>query len=493
MDKMDRPALDFVAASHECNFYNASLPTLEDWHEIIHSQSVPESGANYLWSADLTTSSNTVPIHAAVRFTTDAMMYWSYTTTGTMATFYGPTTATRFRCIGKRSASEGVSPTPVCEGGGCFVVQPSTDQSPDHSGRRAPIWADKADRAADTRAQAFETCRGLGGSLPTLIEFQELVHAGWDNGTNAYLWLGSSAYTGTYWNPLARWSGTGAKNWYAVATTTITYNAGTAANAYRCVWHQQYQADPISCDAGEAPQWDGQDFTCVAIENGDAEGQGNTGVWADSYGNDWDRDDRTAATFAEAAATCEGLGAQPAHDHRGLPRASRWPEHHLLHQDGVLVDYPAQLSDGVSGPPSRTSDGSMSQSLQTGSLTYRCIWPATTTNVFSGKACNDPEKEGGCFANGRVVVGPQQPRVCLWRDGGSRMPVLRRLGQRSEGLREQCSRRLAQRRNQLQLDRRTGDKQTTSRWVAGTSGPAPPREPLHGIGRAVEQPPAPMP
>ncbi len=416
LDKWDRPSVDMVAASHECNFYNGSIPMFEDWMEMIHAGQLTGTWGTWLWAGDIMYyGGSPYLLQAIVNFSADRARYWAYDSyQNNFGSWQWPSSASRFRCIGKRSASEGVNPSsPACQGG-CFSMIPSADQTADHAGRRSPIWADSANRTATTRDGASQQCAAVGGALPTGQEFMELVHAGWPFNTGssehtAWLWTSSPVYHGNYQNLLARrgtW--TNAKTWYVYHSDNMSWDAGNSQYAFRCVWHQTQRATPFTCSSTQVMNWDGTQYSCVTRNNGDAAGQANGGPWMDAWGNVWDTNQRDANSWSGAGTVCSAIGAR-------LPTAT---ELYRLRSGGpnpipnatanylwtnlpsYRIDYAAAL---------RLSDGGLTDNCSTGSCTnynFRCVWPTTAGTAFGGMSCSGPTSGGQdpCFRAGRYVT-----------------------------------------------------------------------------------------
>ncbi|MBN2493710.1 MAG: hypothetical protein JXR96_03875 [Deltaproteobacteria bacterium] len=401
VDSWDRPAVDLVAASHECNFYNGSIPVLQDWTEMIISGDLTGDWNHWLWSGDIMYYSGASPyiLNGIVHFQESNEAYWTFdSTSNSFGSWQWPTSTDYFRCMGKRSSGEGVDPpSPSCQGG-CFTITPSDDQSPDHAGRRAPIWADSTDRTATTRDGAAAICDGVGGSLPTVIEVMELVHAGWPNGTDAWLWTSNPVYHGNYQNLLARWNGTGYKSWRPQHSGTVSWNQGNGNYNFRCVWHQTYQTDPVGCPVGEHAVWDGSEFTCAPDADGDDQGAANGGGWTDPFGNVWDSVQRGVGSWDSALQICELSGGR-------LPTATElWrvrangsnpiPNSTAEYLWTNLPSYRGGYMLRI-----RTSDGAYTDGAVGTNYYYRCIWPAETGNVFSSDACNGNPGSAGSPAD----------------------------------------------------------------------------------------------
>jgi hypothetical protein len=414
MDAWDRPALDMVAATHECNFVNGSIPMVEDWTDAIHSGALTGTWGNWLWAGDIMFApSGTYLLHALVEFDAARSRYWAFdSNSNAFGSWQWPYATSRFRCIGKRSAAEGVDPvSPACNGS-CFSVRGRAPEGSGPPGRRSPIWADGANRSASTRAAAAQTCSGLGGSLPTSMEFFELVHAGLPFQAAeevAWLWTSSPIYNGNFQNLLVRRSNlTDPRTWHPVGTNTVLWDPGSASNAFRCVWHQSYQSSPATCGRDQEPSWNGAQFTCTARVAGDDSGSASGGGFHDLWGNAWDATDRAPASLAGAIDLCSLAGGRlptPTEFHRirtgGLdpaPAATAGPLWTAMPSYRIGFSATIRLSDGAVGDAVDAS----------ASLPFRCIWPTSRGNVFGGNACAGDPGTGGspldpCFRTGRQV------------------------------------------------------------------------------------------
>lgn len=396
LDRDARPAMDYVAAGHECNFFNASLPTVADWTSMIHAGEAGEGDYNWLWAAGaMYHTGSPYFLMPLVRFDPETRPVFSFTRAGAHEELGGwswpHSDRQAFRCMGKRSADEGVDPAPECQGG-CFGVVGSAQQSLDRPGRRAPIWADSVDRAATTQALAQRDCAAVGGALPTVNEMAELLHAGWANGTNAWLWTRSPLYVdGHYRYALGRWTGAGPRSWYATSGNTSS-DGERGEQAYRCVWHQTVGAELPSCPPGTGPTWDGESWGCAPLRAGDDGGLGTEGGWQDPWSNAWDAADRPAARREGAAAICTQLGAR-------LPTATEL--HRVRGRGPASAPEPSSEPLWTSLPSHRRGYGLLlrldtavaSEECLVGDEclphAYRCVWPVSGTNTFGGAACAD--------------------------------------------------------------------------------------------------------
>lgn len=415
IDRWDRAPLDYAAASNECNFYNGSIPTLSEWTEAIHSGEL-EGSYEWLWTVGTHYyNSSSRVLGPLVRFHEASAEHFAHSgrNNGQLASWSWPYNNARFRCIGKRSAELGEDPADPACAGGCFVLRPNAQRTLASAGRRAPIWADSVDRPAATRAEAAGVCEAAGGSLPNVMEFQELVHHGWPGGSNESLWTSSAIYHGQYQTPILRWEGVGTPHWYPGYSATATWDRGTTPFAYRCVWHQTLLAEPHGCAAGEAPTWDGAAFGCQPVADGDDGGAALGDGFTDAWGNRWDATVRPAQPYPAAQTTCAQLGGR-------LPTATElW----RVRGDGAAaVANPAAEYVWTSLPSYRLdyattvreTDGAVSDTCRAADCAaraLRCIWPATHGNVLGGRACTGlaADVDGPrdtCLRIGRVTVDP---------------------------------------------------------------------------------------
>jgi len=402
LDREPRPAMDYVASSHECNFHNASLPTVADWTSMIHAGEAGPGDYMWLWAAGaMYHSSSPYFLMPVVRFDPLTAPAFSFTRTDggdDLGGWAWPHSSPQaFRCMGKRSPDQGVDPSPECQGA-CFGLVGSAQQGLDRPGRRAPLWADSVDRPVVPYPVALADCERSGGTLPTINELAELLHAGLPNGTNAWLWTSSPLYvSGNYRYALGRWTGDGPRAWYATSGAASS-DGEHGEQAYRCVWHQTLSAELPTCPAGSGPTWDGQSWACEALHPGDDGGLATEGGWRDPWTSVWDGADRPAATRAEASTLCAELGARlplatelyrvRAAAGHGAPEASSEPLWTQLpgHRQGqgLLL----RLDTGVAAEDCLVGDACLPHA-------YRCIWPASGTNVLGGAACADAPGPAG--------------------------------------------------------------------------------------------------
>ncbi|HRE90615.1 MAG TPA: hypothetical protein PK095_15930 [Myxococcota bacterium] len=416
MDHYNRPPLDMGAATQECAFYNASVPSIEDWTEAIHSGELTGNFSTWLWGNDVLGHTGAPHLlHPILKFDAARAKVWTYQ--NTFGDWAWPTTAISFRCIGKRPGVGGVDPAVRECNGGCFALGQSNLQTPDKAGRRSQIWADSRNRTATNRATALAQCRTAGGTLPTAHEFGELVRAGmpFDNAASehtAWLWTNSPIYyPSSYSNMLARRGTVAQFGWSIHHSNTMTWdNSGTVNYGFRCVWHQTQRGTPFTCEAGQDVNYDGTQYSCSDRVLGTSNGQALDGPWNDNWGNEWDFKNRPAATAAVAATTCSGLGGRlptPTELYRvrsGGPNTIPFATAVYLWTNipGYAVDTTATI---------RLTDGALSQTNSAGAsaLEYRCIWPTSKGSVLGNYSCSGPTNAGQepCFKAGRYTVDKQ--------------------------------------------------------------------------------------
>ncbi len=436
VDRWSRAPQYFTSARHECELEGASVATAEDYAAQI------SSGANFVSSPDLPwpvfqwTSSASYHGNgylSVLRWSRNPEPWWGPDSSS--ASHAGPSSVYPFRCVGKKVPTSGVQPpSPACQGS-CFQT----------SAGRNRLTADGTDRAAAVWHAALKTCLGLGATLPSTEELNQLVHAGWQNGTNNYLWSSSPATWG--WQ-VYRWAGTGSPYWnphydYAAAAYSGALSAPTAARPYRCVWRETEASAFVSCAANQVQLRDPATgaFSCVNTAAGNSNGNQNpSGLppFVDAWGNAWDVFERPAASFPTARATCESAGGR-------LPMATEL--YRVRYNNGVVGNELGQASSTAYAwtlnpdyregfrTTARLSDGATTGQPETASFAYRCVWPATAPTAFSGHACYGSPATP-CFETGRLRAD-QHPRAALpqpaaqWecRQLGGRLPSVRELAQ----------------------------------------------------------------
>lgn len=395
VDQFDRPPLTWTAAVNECNYYNASIPRTSEFARLVQSGWTNGSN-NWLWMGDAKYWYNNNWGLAIGRWTGDGDDRWGWDN-GTHGALSTATSSRAFRCIGLRDEGFGVAPdAPACSGDECFTYET----------RRSRIWADSADRTAANFSAAAEVCRMAGARLPNIVDFTELVAHGWTGGTNAWLWLADPAYrySGTYGYFTTRWTGDGNPYWRPDSSSMTVQNS-TSSVAYRCVWTETYEDTPTACAADEVQVWDGDAFDCETSVDGDSDGEGNPGglQLVDDWGNAWDLFARPTSSWADATATCESIGGR-------LPTPTEVYRVRANQEDNDSIgDVSSTAYIWTLAPDPRTdqrvtirvSDGGVSNSAESSALPYRCVWPSTETEVFTGRACAGPA-ESPCFTAGRA-------------------------------------------------------------------------------------------
>lgn len=278
IDKLDRPAVPYVAALDECNFYNASVPTQLDFAEAI-TDGLPNGSNQYLHTSDATR----YDINNIVRWTNVQL---DYTDTGSFVTWTGRSSAYRFRCIGvnyNAPKSEVTIPNPY--------VAPSLR-----------IVSTMNDAPATSLAQAASLCYASGGHVAMERDYAELVRSGMPNGSNTWLWTGD--YSRYDIAQVIRWTGIDKDytDYYSTYATWQTIKG--SSSPYRCVYYPvdaSYQGPP-SCTTN---------FPCVVTALGNGPVQSKT--WFDPV-------DRPPVNYITAVKTCKSVGGR-------LPTARDYLEH----------------------------------------------------------------------------------------------------------------------------------------------------------------------
>jgi hypothetical protein len=422
VDQMDRPPMHSAAAVNECMFYKASITTQQDFSELVQSGWANPTN-NWLWLAESKYWYDGGYGQALGRWSAEPQPWWGYDR-GTDGGLAWGSNSLRFRCIGKRNALEGTLPAaPACMNDNCFTV----------TQRRATLIADNEDRLAANLSDALTTCHSLGASLPRTTEFTELIHAGWGNGSNSWLWTGEQLYwyNGGYGFSVLRWSGTGTERWY-VAPGSMERSGWTTDRPYRCVWRENFEpaGGPTICGPHENQIWSNNDsFTCEAAVDGDSNGHANPVQAVDGWGNAWDLVNRSATDLVSADAVCRGMRGR-------LPTATElWRvrgNQSIGISIGTSTTYLWTITPEYRSDRNiviRLSDGGTSNAVRTSAAPYRCVWPSTKGDAFGGRSCYAYPADS-CFQVGNTrmdrydrpaVSAPSAAWECAYY--GGRLPI----------------------------------------------------------------------
>ena len=405
IDNLDRPSLDYVAATNECNFYGASIPTLVQWSENIH-QGLVNGTNSWNWVGDAIYWYNGGNGSSIIRWSGIGLPSWRYQVSS-MGSLAYHTSRERFRCIGLEDQKAFSTPsTNNCNGAdGCFV----------NNNRSTKLVADSEDRATTNYASAVQICRDLGGRMANSRDFIENIHQGWANGSNNWLWTTDMLYwySGGYGVNILRWSGTGTERWYHIMSTTFERSGPTNNRNYRCVWEQKRPTLPTCTNDTDVLTWNGTTFDCVVAANGSSNGNANGSEKIDAWGNAWDAVPRSA-NYEDAKSTCESLGARlPSADELYRIRANN----SLVNSNiatGASTDYLWTLIATYNDTQHitvRLSNGGISRQNLTNTNYYRCIWPAKSSDILYGNKCNGvPDSE--CFET-TTMYADSYDRVAL--------------------------------------------------------------------------------
>lgn len=378
IDSQDRPALDYAAAVNECTFYNASIPTLRDWTHAIH-QGLDKGSDTWQWVSKSIYWYRNAYGRAVVRWKGKGTDRWYYAKS-TLGSLSYTTSKQKFRCIGMHTPPKTL-PTGTCTGG-CVRIQ----------SRRSPFLIDSIDRGTTDFKTAFAACRALGGDLPTTNEWSDAIHLGLKGGSNNYLWAQDPMYwhSGGYGYALIRWNGLGAQQW--------NYNNGTFGSlsrpngnyAYRCIWRVKKNTLP-TCKTSEVLTSASGKWSCTPGQKGTSAGKASVET-LDNVDNAWDGLERSAKTYADASKLCTSLGGRlpttselynvraTGNPHKSIGTSSntnylwtRTPEYRSAYRVAL-----------------RISDGAVTSYTESTTRPFRCIWPARSNDVLTGKNCFGP-------------------------------------------------------------------------------------------------------
>jgi len=403
VDRTDRMALDWVAASAECAFHGAGLPLLGEWSELLQA-GLPGGTNAYNWTGNLVYWHSGGTGSTLVKWTGNPPTYWMpfYPDTYSLDWHTNPHA---FRCIGLAHPDSFQKPPQQECSGTCFNV---------FERRRSPVVADGADRDKAGVIQAAEICRQLGGHLPTSTEFFDLLHAGWTAGSNAWLWTISPLYWdfGGYGFNIIKWKDAGSPFTAAGWATSYYASAPAGPQAYRCIWKISGPTLP-TCQQGERIAWTGTKFSCDTASGGTSSGNAYGDEIIDPWGDAWDGVQRPTATWSEAAAKCESMGGRlplPSELYRnnattplggkgfGTPLDTSWLWTSIR---------PYKVDTHV---VVRTSEGTASTQPDATPQAFRCIWPLGQADVLSGRNCVG-KPGAACFTlpDGTVVDANDRP------------------------------------------------------------------------------------
>ena len=337
MDRFERPVASYVAATDECNFYHAHVPTALDFAENITSGTGLPNGTNaWVWTSDASRydHNNVVRWTGAQPNAFDAnySTYQSYSNRGTATN--------RFRCIGV-GYDAGTHPNTI---------------NNEAVATETYVKGEKFDRGLTAYGAAASACLALGGHLPMERDMMELIRSGLQNGTNLNLWTGdSSRYDNVQ---VVKWTAQDLD--YTDAYSTYAGWANRSGNlAFRCGY---YPLDTDYAGPGAAGCVGGSD--CFALEEG---GTVKVKIWIDAF-------DRSPVNFIGAVKACYAEGGHLA-TLRDLTEAVR---------EG--------LPNGSNNPlwTSDASDGSATPTVQV--MTARWLNVATGFNATYSTYANDSTK-----------------------------------------------------------------------------------------------------
>ncbi|MEM7180291.1 MAG: hypothetical protein AAF518_05230 [Spirochaetota bacterium] len=430
VDKVARPAMPYAAAVQECAMNGASVLSVLDYGRVIRDGLPHNDDPTWQWAANSAYNTSGGYSLGLVTWNDSTQPYWvwQYSQMGTVTpghTFY------KFRCIGLADQSSVSLPSsPQCYLGNCFET----------NARRSPLVADGVDRNAANYADAYESCRAVGGELPTMAEFHELVHAGWTDGSNHWLWTTDTQYCSGSCQATARWTGTGTERWYYGSNQNVSSQHTPSTNTvrYRCVWRPKQPNSLPDCADNEVIKLVSGSYQCIAAADGNPNGNANSAEFTDCFGNKWDAVERPATDWLAAKQTCEDLGGR-------LPYPG---EAHAIRND-TAIDACTPIGDINSitwqwtlaryqaanfRTLVRYSDNITSHSTEANTYNFRCIWPSSRGDVVSGPGCMG-EPGSRCFKVGDEYIADSKDRAPVsfsaaqdeCRALGGRLPDMREM------------------------------------------------------------------
>lgn len=218
-------------AHDACFAKGGHLPSSFEMGELI-TQQLPGGSNERLWSSDVAGYNGTNFLAHTTRWT-GALTEYAFAYSGEISWAYKTTTGFH-RCVYYPVDKTYTGPKTADCSGGCFQLA-----VPGTSG--AKMWFDNFDRPSATLDMALNTCRDLGGHLPTERDFMEAIRNSLPNGQGsiASLWAADLSVGATSTNSLhtqvVKWNGvetayTGQWNTYT------TWSNVTTTKPYRCTW-----------------------------------------------------------------------------------------------------------------------------------------------------------------------------------------------------------------------------------------------------------------
>ncbi|WP_154223375.1 hypothetical protein [Marinicella rhabdoformis] len=302
MDKVERPAVSYVAATDECAFVNAHLADQQDFAENIIN-GLPNGSNSWQWTSD------------HVRYDINSVVRWQDVDTtfdesnSSYVSWAGRSSSTnKFRCVG---VNEAIGPYPITLAN--EFIAPTTQ-----------VKAVDVTSASATYADSIDVCFNQGGHMAHSRDFMELVRTGLSNGPGPAGYAWTSDYSDADKTQVARWTSVDTEytGYYSEYVTWAANNAATE-NQHRCVFYpidSQYVHPPASsCNPSG--------LGCQTVENGASK------IAVDLLS-------RAPASYLDATQTCMNLGGR-------LPNALQMNE--LMRAEEVSFPSPwLWTSDSVS-------------------------------------------------------------------------------------------------------------------------------------------------
>lgn len=416
VDANTRQPASLLSAIHECAAYNAGLPSIREVQELAQNAGFEPTPAwpivvgEELLSNNTNYRQNVAQQFGQTMFVVNASPQsdWQYSVgetdypigQGGLGASQNPVA---FRCIGRAEAEVGaLPPSPLCRGE-CFTTEKG----------RYRLTLDSERRELAQWGQARETCRQLGGDLPTVAEYTQAIHSGLPadgpNPAALELWSSEAIFRAGFGAGVLRVrnAALGAK-WLPINAVgfpgTVEYNLATQIAHFRCVWRETLEPNgAVACSATENLVWKDSAYSCEASVDGSSGGQAKGAQeFQDDWGNAWDSFDRSAATWAAASADCQTLGA-------------RLPTNSELHRVSAATLVTTQKLPIISEEclwtfgfaPDKdkatcvNAAGTVLGLAKSASTAYRCVWPASAGDGLSGRGCYGP-KDQPCFQLGHL-------------------------------------------------------------------------------------------
>lgn len=276
MDTMNRPAMSYMAAVWECNYYYGHLATLQDYTENIRQGLPNGTGTSGTWS--WTSDHNSYRGAHIVRWTNNDTTFAAYGDNRQTWQTRG-TSSYHFRCIGVNQA-----------------VGANPQEFADEFVGRSYLKARTTTTATGQYVAGSDICFEQGGHLIDASDLEQLVMEGMPNGpgTGGSDYIYTSESSDYRYVQIARWGGVDT-TYTGYHSEHVTWSSPTNNYQHRCAF---YPLDPDF----EEPEVADCVGGCYSVEKGPADAK--LKYYMDSF------DRSPTVTWAQAMDACVAAGGR---------------------------------------------------------------------------------------------------------------------------------------------------------------------------------------